>query len=49
MASFFRIAKYDIEVTTPYGNKPTQDEDKLRPEKFPILLVQINIDTMVLM
>ncbi|MFZ1423950.1 MAG: DUF4290 domain-containing protein [Saprospiraceae bacterium] len=32
---FFRIAKYDIEVTTPYGNKPTQDEDKLRPEKVP--------------
>lgn len=31
---FFRIAKYDINVVTPYGFIPTPDEDKLRPERI---------------
>ncbi len=31
---FFRIASYDIDVISPYGAAPTQDEDRLRPEKI---------------
>jgi hypothetical protein len=32
---FIRIAGYDIDVKSPYGEMPTQDEDKFRPEKIP--------------
>ncbi|MEI2694939.1 MAG: DUF4290 domain-containing protein [Saprospiraceae bacterium] len=32
---FFRIASYEIDVTTPYGDKPSADLDKLRPQKVP--------------
>lgn len=31
---FFRIASYEIDVISPYGAAPTQDEDRLRPEKI---------------
>lgn len=31
---FFRIAQYDIDVTTPFGIIPTPEEDKLKPERI---------------